>query len=415
MEREKEVVALTAAAIGGSAAAAAAAATVTSTGVATTNSSKYVQGGGGDSENGEAGAALLSTSAHYETTMIGDIVGSGESLDNVDSKQIDAHLKINEANNKRHRLKLNKKRQSTNDASLERGLFGAKPSAIGIGINELDENGLDSTAAKQATTGHHNNHNNKFKKYSLQEQSLPSLATTPSSITAAAAAVAALGGSEAVSEKPQATYYELNIYLKEGKKLAIRDIGGSSDPYAKFTLNGVSVFKSKIVFKNLNPIWSERFSVKLLPFAAQSKQQQQQQPQQQSPLSPDSSVGAVADQLEAYLAKYKLKVVVYDYDRGFLADDLIGYANIDLSTLKESTYESFSSVFFDNIKYSSKCVCVCVCVKAGGFGTRARGRQPGQVRISGHDFHGCHSRAQVRPQRGRQCNSKITYTYCHST
>ena len=185
VEREKEVVALTAAAIGGSAAAAAAAATVTSTGVATTNSSKYVQGGGGDSENGEAGAALLSTSAHYETTMIGDIVGSGESLDNVDSKQIDAHLKINEANNKRHRLKLNKKRQSTNDASLERGLFGAKPSAIGIGINELDENGLDSTAAKQATTGHHNNHNNKFKKYSLQEQSLPSLATTPSSITAA--------------------------------------------------------------------------------------------------------------------------------------------------------------------------------------------------------------------------------------
>ena len=48
-------------------------------------------------------------------------------------------------------------------------------------------------------------------------------------------------------------YYELKINLKQGVNLAIRDITGTSDPYVKFVLNGNTVYKSKIIFKNLNP------------------------------------------------------------------------------------------------------------------------------------------------------------------
>ena len=40
--------------------------------------------------------------------------------------------------------------------------------------------------------------------------------------------------------------------------------------------------------------------------------------------------------LEFILSKFKFKLYVYDYDRGFLSDDLIGYANVDLSQLKEN-------------------------------------------------------------------------------
>lgn len=49
-------------------------------------------------------------------------------------------------------------------------------------------------------------------------------------------------------------FYELKVNLKKGTNLAIRDISGTSDPYVKFVLNGNTVHKSKIIFKNLNPV-----------------------------------------------------------------------------------------------------------------------------------------------------------------
>ncbi|KAG1959470.1 multiple C2 and transmembrane domain-containing protein [Pimephales promelas] len=54
--------------------------------------------------------------------------------------------------------------------------------------------------------------------------------------------------------------YLLTICLKEGRGLVIRDRCGTSDPYVKFKLDGKTLYKSKVVYKNLNPSWNESFS-----------------------------------------------------------------------------------------------------------------------------------------------------------
>lgn len=33
---------------------------------------------------------------------------------------------------------------------------------------------------------------------------------------------------------------------------------GTSDPYVKFKLNGKTLYKSKVMYKNLNPVWDEK-------------------------------------------------------------------------------------------------------------------------------------------------------------
>ncbi|XP_076011590.1 multiple C2 and transmembrane domain-containing protein 2-like isoform X2 [Genypterus blacodes] len=53
----------------------------------------------------------------------------------------------------------------------------------------------------------------------------------------------------------------LTINLKEGCNLVIRDRGGTSDPYVKFKMDGKTFYKSKVVNKNLNPIWNETFTI----------------------------------------------------------------------------------------------------------------------------------------------------------
>uniref|UniRef100_A0A665V5F9 Multiple C2 and transmembrane domain-containing protein 2-like n=1 Tax=Echeneis naucrates TaxID=173247 RepID=A0A665V5F9_ECHNA len=53
----------------------------------------------------------------------------------------------------------------------------------------------------------------------------------------------------------------LTINLKEGRNLVIRDRCGTSDPYVKFKLDGKTFYKSKVVYKNLNPTWNETFSL----------------------------------------------------------------------------------------------------------------------------------------------------------
>ncbi|XP_062290972.1 multiple C2 and transmembrane domain-containing protein 1-like isoform X8 [Scomber scombrus] len=57
--------------------------------------------------------------------------------------------------------------------------------------------------------------------------------------------------------------YKLEIELKRGHNLAIRDRGGSSDPYVKFKLAGKEVFRSKTIHKNLNPVWDEKTTLLL--------------------------------------------------------------------------------------------------------------------------------------------------------
>uniref|UniRef100_A0A803YBA7 Multiple C2 and transmembrane domain containing 2 n=1 Tax=Meleagris gallopavo TaxID=9103 RepID=A0A803YBA7_MELGA len=64
-------------------------------------------------------------------------------------------------------------------------------------------------------------------------------------------------GSDCLSHLPSPFAYLLTIHLKEGRNLVIRDRCGTSDPYVKFKLNGKTLYKSKVVYKNLNPVWDE--------------------------------------------------------------------------------------------------------------------------------------------------------------
>ncbi|KTF88743.1 hypothetical protein cypCar_00040492 [Cyprinus carpio] len=70
---------------------------------------------------------------------------------------------------------------------------------------------------------------------------------------------AGLNDSQSASAQ-QKVQYLLTINLKEGKNLVIRDRSGTSDPFVKFKLDGKNIYKSKVVNKNLNPIWNESFS-----------------------------------------------------------------------------------------------------------------------------------------------------------
>lgn len=60
---------------------------------------------------------------------------------------------------------------------------------------------------------------------------------------------------------PSPAMYQLDIVLKKGNNLAIRDRTGTSDPYVKFKIAGKEVFRSKTIHKNLNPVWEERVSL----------------------------------------------------------------------------------------------------------------------------------------------------------
>ncbi|XP_022535454.2 multiple C2 and transmembrane domain-containing protein 2 [Astyanax mexicanus] len=63
-----------------------------------------------------------------------------------------------------------------------------------------------------------------------------------------------------VSGGEKKVHYVLTINLKEGKNLVIRDRTGTSDPFVKFKVDGKTVYKSKVVHRNLNPTWNESFS-----------------------------------------------------------------------------------------------------------------------------------------------------------
>ncbi|KAJ3604795.1 hypothetical protein NHX12_026847 [Muraenolepis orangiensis] len=92
--------------------------------------------------------------------------------------------------------------------------------------------------------------------------------------------------------------YKLDVELRRGLNLAVRDRGGTSDPYVKFKLNGKEVFRSKTIHKNLNPLWDERTTLTL-------------------------------DSLSE-----PLYIKVFDYDFG-LQDDFMGSAYLHLDSLEQ--------------------------------------------------------------------------------
>ncbi|KAM9765330.1 multiple C2 and transmembrane domain-containing protein 2-like isoform 1-T2 [Menidia menidia] len=65
--------------------------------------------------------------------------------------------------------------------------------------------------------------------------------------------------SENIQDSPRS--FLLTINLKEGRNLVIRDRCGTSDPYVKVKLDGKTIYKSKVVYKNLSPTWNESFSL----------------------------------------------------------------------------------------------------------------------------------------------------------
>ncbi|XP_076444244.1 multiple C2 and transmembrane domain-containing protein 1-like [Babylonia areolata] len=92
-------------------------------------------------------------------------------------------------------------------------------------------------------------------------------------------------------------FFVLDVRLQEGRDLVVRDTCGTSDPYVKFKVGGKQVFKSRTIYKNLNPRWDEAFSIPV---------EDVQRP---------------------------VQVKVFDYDRG-LHDDPMGGAEIDLTQLE---------------------------------------------------------------------------------
>lgn len=93
--------------------------------------------------------------------------------------------------------------------------------------------------------------------------------------------------------------FRLNITLHSGINLAKRDACGSSDPYIKFKYKQKLIYKSSVMYKNLNPIWNEEFSF------------------------------LIQDPTE------DLYVDCYDYDR-FMTDDYMGGCIINLAYLNLS-------------------------------------------------------------------------------
>ncbi|XP_031704827.1 multiple C2 and transmembrane domain-containing protein 1 isoform X9 [Anarrhichthys ocellatus] len=109
--------------------------------------------------------------------------------------------------------------------------------------------------------------------------------------------IAGPSNAEPPPQPPSPAMYQLDIILKKGNNLAIRDRTGTSDPYVKFKIAGKEVFRSKTIHKNLNPLWDERVSL-------------------------------LVDNL-----KDPLYVKVFDYDFG-LQDDFMGSAYLDLESLE---------------------------------------------------------------------------------
>ncbi|CAL8248751.1 unnamed protein product [Merluccius merluccius] len=102
---------------------------------------------------------------------------------------------------------------------------------------------------------------------------------------------------EPPARPPCPAMFQLDILLKKGNNLAIRDRTGTSDPYVKFKIGGKEVFKSKTIYKNLNPVWDERVS------------------------------------LLVETLREPLYVKVFDYDFG-LQDDFMGAAQVHLESLE---------------------------------------------------------------------------------
>ncbi|XP_071053382.1 multiple C2 and transmembrane domain-containing protein isoform X3 [Onthophagus taurus] len=94
----------------------------------------------------------------------------------------------------------------------------------------------------------------------------------------------------------QHSFFQLRIHLRRGHGLVAMDKNGTSDPYVKFKVGGRLVYKSRTVYRDLNPVWDESFTVPI-----------------EDPFIP-------------------IQIKVFDYDWG-LQDDFMGAGSLDLVSL----------------------------------------------------------------------------------
>ena len=72
------------------------------------------------------------------------------------------------------------------------------------------------------------------------------------------------GGGDKLGELRSAyPFYQLFVHLKQGHDLPAKDSCGTSDPYVRFLWKGKQVYKSKTIYKDLNPFWDETFVLTL--------------------------------------------------------------------------------------------------------------------------------------------------------
>nr|CAH0111794.1 unnamed protein product [Daphnia galeata] len=103
--------------------------------------------------------------------------------------------------------------------------------------------------------------------------------------------------------------FRLHVVLKQGRDLAAKDSCGTSDPYVKFKLGSKVIYRSKTVYRDLNPIWEEDFDVHL-------------------------------DDLNT-----PLHIRVFDYDWG-VQDDFLGSATLELHQLELNKINLYSLDLF---------------------------------------------------------------------
>nr|CAD7199382.1 unnamed protein product [Timema douglasi] len=92
----------------------------------------------------------------------------------------------------------------------------------------------------------------------------------------------------------QHSFFQLRVHLRRGIDLVARDKGGTSDPYVKFKMGGRLLYKSRTIYRDLNPVWEETFTIPV-----------------EDPFMP-------------------VHIKVFDYDWG-LQDDFMGSAYLDLT------------------------------------------------------------------------------------
>ncbi|XP_017779625.1 PREDICTED: multiple C2 and transmembrane domain-containing protein 1-like, partial [Nicrophorus vespilloides] len=111
----------------------------------------------------------------------------------------------------------------------------------------------------------------------------------------------------------QHSFFQLRIYLRRGHGLVAMDKNGTSDPYVKFKCGGRLIYKSRTVYRDLNPVWDESFTVPI-----------------EDPFVP-------------------IIIKVFDYDWG-LQDDFMGSAQLDLSTLELSRSMDLTLMLQDPVR-----------------------------------------------------------------